>query len=163
MADKVPNLSQSPPKQPKGPTVIDPTIRGPAGSVHPPGPTVINQQSLPTTIPSWMTEVENYLTRSGWTKLGTSDRGVSLWQDPLGTNSSGEKKPTVRLPIQGGGEEQIYQCILPPVVWNYTSEDAMTIQRYRDHYGQGLETLIKVKERELRELKERLNKSAEVA
>jgi hypothetical protein len=159
VADKVPNLGQSsqtkPLKVATGPTVIDPSIKAPAGSVQTLGPTTV-PPTTPTVNAPWMSEIDDYLSRAGWNKLGTSDRGLSLWQDPLGTSQSGKRTPTVRLPIQGGGEEQIYQCILPPVVWNYTSDEAMTVQRYREYYGQGLEQLIRVKERELTELKAKL-------
>jgi hypothetical protein len=85
----------------------------------------------------WLAQAEEYLSRTGWQKLGVNERGLAVWQDPQGAQDPrGQKQPTVKLPIVGGGEEQIYQCVLPPATWTYTTDDAMQVQRGRDRAGQ---------------------------
>lgn len=94
--------------------------------------------NAPTVAPSWDQQAYEYLVSRGWERLGTNERGVGVWADPMGQgNQKAVKKPSVKLPVAGGGEEIIQQWHCPPVMWNCTTEEAMVRQKERDKAAQG--------------------------
>ena len=109
------------------------------------------------TLPAWAEEAEQYLLANGWEKATVDGRGNQTWLDPATPAlAKAERLPTVKLPIQGGGEEQIKQWCVPAQSWPCTTEQAMLRQRLRDRAGETLETLIERREEELERLKELL-------
>lgn len=106
---------------------------------------------------AWVEATENYLVSRGWTMTGTNEKGMSKWNDPMGSSAlKAETRPMVDLPLKGGGTETIRQLCIPALPWEYGMEEALSIQWQRDRNSKSLEELIAIKEAELNCLKENL-------
>jgi len=98
-------------------------------------------------------EACEYLSKCGWSRGMADEQGRVTWEDPSAVRVKAEMQPTCTLPTAGGGKEIIRQCVLPPAVWYYTTQEAVTIQRARERAGEGMDDLIARKELELEHLR----------
>lgn len=109
----------------------------------------------------WLEACERLLLDSGWQRLGTNDRGIGVWRDPLGSDAKPEQSLVIQLPGAGGTVETVKQYLGAPIPWDYTTDEAVRIQQDRNRNGDGsLERLIQVKEAELVALKRQLAEQA---
>jgi hypothetical protein len=84
-----------------------------------------------------------YLEDNGWENMGCNELGLARWRDPVASDDTRGVRQQVRvagtkdgmLPKQGGGSEPLYQTVVPPVRFDLTTEQAVTIQRRRDVVG----------------------------
>ncbi len=122
---------------------------------------------------SWIEQAEKHLLDHGWERQGETPYGQSMWSDPHGKDvqppNIDEKGfvhpnavPVIQsYPVKGGGTETIRQWSVPPVKWNYTTEQAMRIQRARELAGEDLASTIKRKRLELEKLEYTLKQREE--
>jgi hypothetical protein len=108
----------------------------------------------PSTTSNWESKAEEYLLFWGWEKVGTNERGIGIWADPKGNVPQvSEYKDAIQLPVVGGGFETIKQWFGPPVAWNYSTEEALSIQKQREKAGETIAQAIIRKEEELAALR----------
>jgi hypothetical protein len=88
---------------------------------------------------SYVEETEQILKEAGWEQVSKNEvTGLSLWADPCGVNS--KPRPVTRvelpnLPPKEGPPTVIFQTTGDPIPWDYTTEQAMAIQKQRDAFG----------------------------
>jgi hypothetical protein len=83
---------------------------------------------------NWREEAFAFLESKSWKSLGWSEAGNAVWADPNGRAQNVTTKRRVELPTKerGQGPNVIFQVVGPPCDWNYSTEDAMVVQRSRD-------------------------------
>ncbi len=91
------------------------------------------QGKIPGPPEDFLTECNNYLSSSGWTKLGTDESGITTWLDPISNVPQKSVRTLVgTLPNKNGEPINNYQQVGPPVPWTYGMNEAVGIQRLRD-------------------------------
>lgn len=97
--------------------------------------TVASPPTNPLPSRNWLEEAEFYLSSKGWERTGTNERGFSAWRDPAGSSRQAEPTIEINLPAVGGqGMETIRQHVVGPLYWEYSIEEAITIQKQRDAF-----------------------------
>lgn len=105
---------------------------------------------------SFLGEAEEYLRSRGWEMTGVNEAGLSLWRDPMtNTGAKPEVKVMAKLPLKGGGLEDIKQLCIPALPWDYPMQEAMQIQWQRDESAKSLDQQIEQKKAELEALLKR--------
>lgn len=100
----------------------------------------------------WILDYESHLIEKGWTRAGNDSRNLPMFSDPKGRTDNGVKKVTKKDPKTGnlvevyepmetrtieiinreGKKESWKQIVGPPIQWDYTIEEAYSIQLTRD-------------------------------
>lgn len=79
-------------------------------------------------------EARKYLEEAGWNSSSENERGEVLWEDPAASGSRvGVATKAVSLPGRDGTDPVVVtQVRVPPVNWQHSTMDAVSIQRARD-------------------------------
>lgn len=75
-----------------------------------------------------------WLSSHNWRCSGRNARGSMIWADPLGATKTNPEGHAVTLKKKEGGMETFYQSTSGPIPWNYSTEEAMSIQRSRNEF-----------------------------
>lgn len=98
-----------------------------------PNPTQAQQPPRPEGLPAFAQAQHDYLLKNGWRPNGPNERGLTIWDDPAGTDAKPKAVLGCRLPVEDGkGEQEVKQMRGGPIPWSYPTERACEIQRQRD-------------------------------
>jgi hypothetical protein len=109
-------------------------------------------------LPQVTGEREEYLQEAGWTIARRDNDGKFWWNDPK-AGGEPERRVGAELPIskkKGADTESVLQLHCPPTPWEYTTDDAVRLQRYRELAGESITDKLARKRRELEALEAKL-------